>query len=79
MNPEMIERINELSRLARDRALTPEEQEERALLRRQYVDHFKAAARQTLDNTLVQYPDGSRVPLRDATRDKTRPSGPKTD
>ena len=69
MNPEMIERINELARLARARALTQEEQEERAALRRAYIDQFKAGARQTLENTLVQYPDGRRVPLRDAAKD----------
>jgi len=68
MNPEMIERINELTRLARERELTPEEAAERAELRRQYVDQFKAGARQTLENTVVQYPDGSRVPLRDAPK-----------
>ena len=68
MNPEMIERINELARLARERELTPEELVERAELRRQYVDQFKAGARQALDSTLVQYPDGSRVPLKDAAR-----------
>ncbi len=73
MNPEMIERINELARLARERDLTPEEQEERARLRREYIDHFKTGARQTLENTLVQYPDGSRVPLKDAVKDGARP------
>jgi uncharacterized protein YnzC (UPF0291/DUF896 family) len=68
MNPEMIARINELARLAKERALTPEELSERAELRRQYVDQFKAGARQTLENTLVQYPDGSRLPLKDAAK-----------
>ena len=66
MTPELIARINELTRLSRERELTPEEQEERARLRRQYVDQFKEGTRQTLANTVVQYPDGSRVPLRDA-------------
>jgi uncharacterized protein YnzC (UPF0291/DUF896 family) len=68
MNPEMIQRINELTRLAKERTLTPEELTERAELRRRYVDQFKAGARQTLENTLVQYPDGSRVPLKDAAK-----------
>jgi len=68
MNPEMIARINELTRLARERALTPEELSERAELRRLYVDQFKAGARQTLENTVVQYPDGSRAPLKDAAK-----------
>ncbi len=68
MTPEKIERISALTRLSRERELTPEEQAERAELRRQYVDHFKASTRQTLENTLVQYPDGSRVPLKDAPK-----------
>ena len=68
MTPELIGRINELTRLSRERELTPEEQEERACLRRQYLDQFKAGTRQTLENTLVEYPDGSRVPLKDACK-----------
>ena len=68
MPPEKIERISALTRLSRERELTPEEQAERAELRRQYVDHFKASTRQTLENTFVQYPDGSRVPLKDAPK-----------
>jgi uncharacterized protein YnzC (UPF0291/DUF896 family) len=75
MNPEMIERINELARLARERELTPEELEERAKLRRQYVDQFKAGARQTLENTVVQYPDGRRLPLKDAPKDDAKGPG----
>lgn len=71
MTPEKIERISALTRLSRERELTPEEQAERAELRRQYVDHFKASTRQTLENTLVQYPDGSRVPLKDAPKGKS--------
>jgi uncharacterized protein YnzC (UPF0291/DUF896 family) len=68
MTPELIARINELTRLSRERELTPEEQEERACLRRQYLGHFKAGARQTLESTFVEYPDGSRVPLKDACK-----------
>lgn len=68
MTPELIRRINELSKLARERELTPAEAQERAALRAQYIERFKAGARQTLDNTFVQYPDGSRVPLRDAPK-----------
>lgn len=71
MSPEKIERINALTRLSRERELTPEEQAERAALRREYVEHFKSSTRQMLDNTVVQYPDGRRVPLKDAPK---RPS-----
>jgi uncharacterized protein YnzC (UPF0291/DUF896 family) len=75
MTPELIARINELTRLSRERELTPEEQEERARLRRQYIDHFKGHTLETLANTVVQYPDGSRVPLKDAR--KPAPKRPK--
>lgn len=68
MTPEKIERINALTRLSRERELTPEEQAERGALRREYVEHFKASTRQMLDNTVVQYPDGRRVPLKDAPK-----------
>ncbi|MBR3843971.1 MAG: DUF896 domain-containing protein [Clostridia bacterium] len=60
MDEKKIERINELSRLAKERELTPAEQEERAALRREYIDSFKASLRGTLDNTYIQYPDGTK-------------------
>jgi uncharacterized protein YnzC (UPF0291/DUF896 family) len=66
MTPELIERINQLARLAKERPLTPSEEAERAQLRRQYIERFRACTRATLENTVVQYPDGSRVPLREA-------------
>ena len=60
MDEKKIERINELSRLAKQRELTPEEQAERDTLRREYIDAFKASLRGTLDHTVIQYPDGSK-------------------
>lgn len=47
---ELIDRINELSRKQRNGGLSPEEKEEQALLRRQYIDAIKAQVRQTLDS-----------------------------
>ncbi len=64
MTKEQIERINELARSSRERALTPEELEEQRLLRRQYIDEFKANVKATLDNTYIQEPDGTKRPLR---------------
>ena len=63
MNPSLINRINELSRIAKQRALTPEEQAERQRLRAEYVKLFRAQTRQLLDSTVVQYPDGSKRKL----------------
>lgn len=60
MDEKKIERINELARLARERELTPEELTERDLLRREYIDSFKASLRGTLDHTVIQYPDGTK-------------------
>ena len=72
MDRRSIDRINALSRLARERALTPEENEERAELRLKYLAAIRAQMRGQLENTVVEYPDGTRVPLREAGRRKPR-------
>ena len=63
-----IDRINELSRLARERELTPAEQAERAQLRAAYLKAFRAQFKQQLENTIVEYPDGTKKPLKDVPR-----------
>lgn len=63
-----IERINELSRIARERELTEAERAERQELRAAYLRAFRAQFRQQLDNTVVEYPDGTRRPLKDLPR-----------
>lgn len=63
MDPKLIERINELARLAKERELTPEEAEERARLRAEYLEAFRQSTRATLDSTVIQYPDGTRRKL----------------
>ena len=63
-----LKRINELTAISRQRELTAEEQAERQQLRQQYLKAFRAQMRQQLDNTVVEYPDGSRKPLRDVTK-----------
>lgn len=64
MEQVILPRLNELARLARERALTPEEEAERAALRKQYLATFRAAFQQQLDNTYIQYDDGTKVKLR---------------
>ena len=64
MTKEQVERINELARLSRERALTDDERAEQQALRRQYIDEFKANVRMTLEHTYIQEPDGTRRPLR---------------
>lgn len=53
MDQKKIDRINELARLAKQRELTPVEQEERQKLRREYIDAFKASLVGTLENTYI--------------------------
>jgi uncharacterized protein YnzC (UPF0291/DUF896 family) len=53
MEQAKIDRINELSRLARQRELTGEEQAERAGLRQEYVDEVKASLTAQLENTYL--------------------------
>ena len=64
-----LKRINELAALAKERELTPEEQEERQQLRKQYLAEFRAQMRQTLDNTYIQYPDNTWVKLERKKKD----------
>lgn len=53
MEQKKIDRINELARLAKTRELTAEEQAERQVLRREYIDAFKASLVGTLENTYI--------------------------
>ena len=54
------DRINELAALAKARELTAAEKEEQAALRAEYLAEFRAYMRQTLDNTVIERPDGTR-------------------
>lgn len=59
-----IDRINELARKKKTVGLTQAEVEEQAVLRREYIDGFKANLKDILDNTMIQRPDGSKTPLK---------------
>ena len=61
-----IERLNELTALSRVRSLTHEEQKERNERRQAYLKAFKSQLRVQLDNTVVEYPDGSRKAFKEA-------------
>ena len=64
MEQSKIDRINELARKAKTpEGLTTEEAAEREVLRREYVEGFKRSLRAQLDNTVIQYPDGTRRKL----------------
>ena len=60
ITPEKIDRINFLARKAREQELTEEEKIEQKALRAEYVAAFKQSLVNTLDNTVIQRPDGTR-------------------
>lgn len=62
---EKIERINALARKSKAAGLTPEEKEEQATLRQEYIDAYKASLRSQLDNTVLLRPDGTKQKLTD--------------
>lgn len=48
-----IDRISELTRISRERVLTPEEMAERAALRAEYIAAIKSSLENTLKNTYI--------------------------
>ena len=64
MKKEDIDRINELARKAKTVGLTPEENEERAVLSRAYIDSVVGDLRQQLDNTYIVDSKGNKRKLR---------------
>ena len=64
MEQELLKRINELAAKAKAGKLTPDEVEERDLLRKQYIAAFREGARQTFESIRIKEDDGSLTPLR---------------
>ncbi|MDY3906376.1 MAG: DUF896 domain-containing protein [Lawsonibacter sp.] len=64
MEQSKLDRINVLAKKAKSpEGLTPEETAERDALRREYIDAYKRSLTAQLDNTYIQYPDGTRRKL----------------
>lgn len=63
MEKSKLNRINELAKLAKERALTAEELSERDALRREYIAEWREGAKQVLDNTYLVTPDGKKHKL----------------
>ena len=61
MEQKKIDRINELARKKKAEGLTPEELEEQAALRAEYIAGFRASLTAQLDNTVIVDPDGNRT------------------
>jgi uncharacterized protein YnzC (UPF0291/DUF896 family) len=65
MEKEKVLRINELARKSKtEEGLTPEEKIEQQKLREEYIIDFRKSMGMILDNTVIQYPDGSRKSLK---------------
>ena len=64
MTEEKIARINEFARRVKSgEALSPEELEERAALRKEYIDSVKASLVGNLENTYLVDEKGNKVKL----------------
>ena len=63
MEQHKIDRINELARLAKQRALTAEELAERDILRKEYLADWRRSTIAVLENTYIQTPDGKKHKL----------------
>ena len=64
MEKEQVARINELARKQKAEGLTDEEKAEQKALRDEYIREFRISMGMMLDNTVIQYPDGSRKSLK---------------
>ena len=64
MEKAKIERINYLAKESKVRELTEEEKTEQAALRQKYVAEIRASFGATLENTVIQRPDGSKEKLK---------------
>ena len=64
MEKEKLDRLSELTKLARERALSEPEQAEREALRQEYIRACRANMEAVLEGVQVRQPDGTLKPLR---------------
>ena len=64
MIQEKINRINELAHKSKTVGLTEEEKNEQAVLRREYIDSFKASLIGQLENTYIVDEKGNKKKVR---------------
>ena len=64
MEKEKLDRINELAKKSKSSPLSDEEKAEQAALRQEYIMEIRASFGAMLDNTVIQYPDGTRKSLK---------------
>ena len=66
-----LDRIKELAQKKKTVGLTPEETTEQQALYAEYLGEIRASFGAMLDNTVIQYPDGTKKSLKkDTTEDK---------
>ncbi len=64
MGESVLERINELAKKAKTEGLTPEEFEEREILRKKYLENFRKNFRESiLEKTYIMDEDGNKRKL----------------
>ncbi|MBQ6703667.1 MAG: DUF896 domain-containing protein [Clostridia bacterium] len=63
MISEKIQRINELAKKAKEEGLTPEEVQERDVLRKEYIAEFRQSLISQLDNTYIVDQQGNKTKL----------------
>ena len=64
MEKEKLNRINQLAKIKKERALTPKEEAEKAILYKEYISAIRASFGATLDNTIIRRPDGTEEKLK---------------
>jgi uncharacterized protein YnzC (UPF0291/DUF896 family) len=71
MEQKKLDRINELAKKKKEGMLTEEDAAERKALHEEYILEFRRSFGAILDNTVIEYPDGSRKSLKkDNNEDK---------
>ncbi|MEM1484640.1 DUF896 domain-containing protein [Oscillospiraceae bacterium PP1C4] len=63
MEQQKMQRISELTRIAKERALTDAETEERLALRQEYMAEMRLSLQTTLDNTYLVDEHGNKTKL----------------
>ena len=63
MLQEKLDRINALARLKKQRPLSPQEAEEQAALRKEYLEEWRRGAIQVLENTWIVGEQGNKRKL----------------
>jgi uncharacterized protein YnzC (UPF0291/DUF896 family) len=75
LSKEKIARINQLSKIAKEVGLSPEEAKEQTRLRSEYLETFRKSMANTLENVTIIDPEGNDVTpqkVKDIKKNKKR-------